>query len=468
MKENRRFFIFILCVIVAFSAAACSQNRESYSEISYYISDGRIDFSGSNIILGQDSNSGTEPFGYKADSTLCDMFIQRAGEINNKYNCKLTVELIPDVNGAIRNSLWAATETGFDMVYYGSGNANFAGAVNGLLYPLTDSEYLDVTDYGKCGVPNLQECCMMDGVVYGIVPSNLPMVTSNGCGSPLTLINEGYIKRFSMNDPRELYENDMWTLDYFRDHVADYYVNDGAKEIYSFVLNNEYWGCGYIGSYGIRLVSDYEGETYTCFDHPLITEALNEAILCQQENRQYLDIVSSWDYWTTFVNGNDLMCIGNDAFVKEVCTDLDDFGLVLFPTSKYVEKDTQFTYYSSVLTLSIPGSGEDADSISCIISDMIEPYNGYDRDSYAKLLFNTTFFDMRDVNVFLDFPKNECFNYYAVGGAEPLKAIIAINSAQSVKQTVESNGNKFQAIAENYIMGNFEKVMKPYYETKTR
>lgn len=455
----------VLICIVLFVCTSCTQTLKEEPEIPDFTqlsADGPADLNFSSIVLAQCADYKLDPFGYLPDSTMYDMFMNRLGELGDRHNCTLSIAYDPDILSSVRNAIWSATDVGYDLIYMGNSSINFTAAANGLLHPLTDSDIIDVTDYGKYGTPNLQENCMFDGIVYGVVPAALPMIGANGVGAPMTLINESYIKKYAMEDPRDLYENDLWTVDYFKAHLRDYYVNEGDSEIYSMLVNYDYWGYGFVGAYGIRLVSDYEGKTYSCFEHPLIVEALTELVSCREENRDNMNITTDFFYWDHFINGGDVMCMGSVGFISRICTEVEDFGLVLFPTSKYISKGEQYTFYSCTATLSIPYCSDEPDTMSMLISELLEPYEGMDRKSYENFLLSTTFFDMRDVQVFLDYPLREVYNYYAVGGVNPLKSILAIDSTQSIKQTVDSNSSVFAPIMEKYIIGNYEKTVGPY------
>lgn len=468
-----RKLCFMLIAVLVLFCAGCGQASEPDGAVPDYNmfedDNAPLNFNRYHALFIQepDFDYPNTPFHYVPDSSFYDLAMDRINDIEKTYNCELEFTTTygngPNIYSFLRRSIFAGLDFG-DYVYGSSSNYNFTSAVDGLYVPLTEvSDYIDVTDSEKYGTANLLECCMYKGVPCGVIPAAIPLKVSAACIEPIIIMNEHVIKVNNMTDPRDLLDSGSWTLDYFVEHMRDYYVADGDSKIYAMMTGNENWTVGFIGGYGCRFVFEENGDCVSVFKNPMLVNALSESIDGYHRNREYLrfGVGTIEDLY----NGDVVMYNSITSEIEKVTKNVDDFGLVWFPRSSVIEDGQQVTYFSAIDTISITKSTQEPEVAAFILSKLLDPFPGYDSEGMKRSLFNTTFFDIRDVDIYLNLSKCSCFMYYAAGGYSAFSELFTIQTNVSPAELVSGKVDKLDKVIDEYIRDNYLGFVKQYIDT---
>lgn len=465
---RKAFLVMSIMLLVFAAVTACSAAPETYEIPDFDVSDGSEipDFNGYSFVFVQEDchDFPDSPFYYEPDSTFFDLLSVRIAQIESLYNCTLEFDASKGYGSNMYSLLRRCLASGLDFGDYGYGsssNYNFTSAVDGLYLPMSYfSDYIDTTDSGKFGTPNLQECCMYKGVPHGVVPAALPLKLSAST-IPLWVVNEKLIHTFGMVDPRDVYESGNWTLDYFEEHMADYSVSDGTSVKYPLLTDVTAWTCGYLGAYGCRFVYDSNGKCESLFRNPVLVDALTRSIGSYHAHKDYIGTTGL----DGFYGDDGVLYDGLSREIEDIAKKVDEFGVVPFPRSELVKDGRQNTYFGAIDTLSITATSKEPEAAAFILNELLDPFPGYEANGIRDLLLKTTFFDVRDVEVYLNRYRSSCYNYHAVEGHSRFSVLFTIQRNVSPNELIQKNESCLDSIIEEYIMDNYFGCLKQYWDS---
>ncbi len=203
---------------------------------------GELDFEGKifHIVSDVDPSETVQNsfISYGANTSNYDAAIRRFDEVAKKYNCKLEFETPINSRDML---LAAAAQKNIDMVIHPIYYGGFTDIMQGIYSPISQIHAIDYTDSEKWGTPNMLELFCYNNELYGVLPALWP--DGNIMSSDfLLVINEEMADANGITDPRDLFEQSLWTHDAFLDTVSGFYNNDNPDQIvYGFSGNDRHF-----------------------------------------------------------------------------------------------------------------------------------------------------------------------------------------------------------------------------------
>lgn len=382
MNEKKCVFLLVLAVTVL--TVSCAAPEESFDQDFFRDGSENTDFGGSDLIMGTVSDS----FFFEEGTTFHDAMLERFGEIEEKFNCRI-VQISPQDDFVI-GSFYGGTRY-VDIIYSDPLQTARAGA----LYPLCDLE-MDLTDFDTYGTPNLLEYGMQNGIPYAVTPAKWPLSFRGNAGT-FVILNEGIIEKYGFTDPRDLCESGAWTLDNFIKYVPDYYISAGEDTVHAIGAVRRNLVKGVFGAFGIPFVTMTESglrSGYSLTQTPLCIDWFKSFM---DECEQYILLSSDWGSYS-FVNGNNsVMTLTEFLYIRDIAANVDNFGVVSFPSSTYIEYGKNYSYYYFSSMLSLSGAAPEPDDVCECFKELIRPFGECrTTEDYIDYLTGNVFFDRRD------------------------------------------------------------------------
>jgi len=470
----KKAICFILLISLFATCVACSNANEEIFDVPDYNDtltvEKAIDMNGYECIFLQENNYNEEntPLMYLTDSLYYDLMIQRVKDVETKYNCKITFDASHSAGANMQAYILRCFNGGivaFDMYYGGNSNVNSAMAFDGYFYPLNElSDYIDLSDSSKYGGANLLECCMADGIPYGVVPVALPQKAAQACIEPIFTINEGLITSKGFTDPRDLYEQKTWTWDALDRVTDEYYISEGDTVIHSFATNEENYLVGFIGGCGMKIVYEMGDNLVAGYLEPQVSVALDKARTFRTEHKEQIRFPSI-SLNQILVEGSAVMTLNISIDINNIAKEMDNFGIVPFPVDgTTTQNGEETTFYSSIDTISINRMVEEPEFDAMILSALLDPINGYSESEMADFLYTTMFYDMRDVQIFMNLTKNSQFNYYAKNGYGIISSLMTLYKENTGTEVIEAIRNQFKDVINDCIAPNYYGYVKDHIQ----
>lgn len=399
----KRIITVCLLVIVVTLVAACSSSQVEIfdADFSMDTKTEKIDFHGDDLIMGIISGD----FFYDEGSTFYDSMLERLEEMKTQYNCN--IKKISVNNEAITGSFYGGTRY-VDIIF----SDPLGTATAGSLYPLNKLD-IDLTDFDTYGTPNLLEYAMWDGIPYAISPAKWPLSFKGNSGTYM-IINETIIEKNGFTDPREHSENGTWTLENFKDLIPKYYISAGDDTVYAIGGNGGNFARAVLGAYGIPCVTNTEGVIHSGYTVPQAEQCIDWYNNFVDEYKPYLTRKNAdWGSFT-FVNDNHAsMTLTEFLYLKDITTNVDNFGIINFPSSIFIDYGKTLSYYYFSYMFSISGAVEEPDEICECLKTFVQPFKGYETtEDYIRYLTNNIFFDRRDAEFYINLSKTATYVYY--------------------------------------------------------
>ena len=468
MKRGLLLFIILIMMISVSGLASCgTQQEETLPNYSEYGDDGTLNLDGRTFVFAQDKIDDVDSvLGYTRDSIYSDMAEARIKSIENEINCKISLTMSLGLGGSVQTALMSNFSAGLipcELVYFGSDNANMRAAQAGVLYPLDD--LLDLSNYGKFGTPNVLECCMANGSTYGVIAASWPQKPLEGNMTSVFIIDENLIKRYNLEDPRDFYEQNIWNWSKLEEITPLFHINDGEREIKTFIGHPNYFARGFFSSYGLTFVYNDNGALKSFTENPKTLEALNWGKQYTTAYQNDFAFVDRWDSWTDLINGDCVMALNETTGIHNASEELENFGFVPFPIADGNDKGTTYTYFSTYTTTSIYLGVEDPEACATIIDMLFEPFEGYETEQdMIDFLYKTMFFDMRDAKLYMQLYKSAIYDYYGIGGTAYHAIQNRYLSASPIELLQSLEGTDSEVI-EKYIIPNYA-VLEAYWNSK--
>lgn len=469
MKKTLKIVSLLLALIFVFCACA-AEEPEIIPE--YSQGDGPADLGGTKVTWAFSrsryaSSDDDYVFGYIPNSVFADTAMERKKQVEKDLNCVIDADFMADSN-IVRSNLNASLMAGshvFDIVTADSSSLNVFLKSGGFT-PL--SSLLDVTDTEKFGSPGmLMTMCNIDDV-YGVVPFAWPDLLYS-YARHIFIVNEDFIAKLGETDPRDYVENNQWTWDMFEEVLPRYTFDNMGRQVYAFQSHDAYFATGMFLSNGVAM-SAFEDGNITC---GVYTEAGKQALERAQEI--YLRTGRDYRYPDTstsqtrnlFINGDVTMIV---AFHSEVIGGTDSIpyntdyiiGVVPFPQGPNATPGKYFSSYEQIpYVTSIPITANDAEACAKIISEMYEPFEGYEtKDDIIDYMDDQVFFDRRDSAIIVNMIRNTEYIYFWEGGRSAIEQ--CTSSSNPVSSIVEGLENNYDKLIAEYITPQLQGRMAIY------
>lgn len=452
-KNVFRTFLFLITVALIAGCSSAGSTDELF-ESDFVGSDENENLGGYELVFGISTDT---DFGYEHETPMADLALGRISAVQSALNCRITQKY----DAGLYDNVIASSASG---VYYSDVIMEISVPIFEMFRTLSDvgtvigisTTSIDYTDAEKWGSRYLLEAACNEDDVYALVPCLWPeLVTNNYLGS--LVVNEDLIARLGVEDPREYVEKGQWTWDKFEEVLPLYYREENGEVVhYSFATPNGDFSLMMIMSDGIRLSGKgSDGEYGFTFFSPDSIKAMETAYRIW--NRDFKYCIHSLDPNSQlpqmFIENDSVMGLFYAKYVigpaSYVSKNMDNFGILTFPTGPNITDDTR--YFSGYLNLerSIGFSllTKDIDCAAKIVDRMYDPFESIGGiEGIKKYYASNYFFDERDANIFYESFINSrymCFGgYYGINFSDLLWQYL--ESSSTVTTYLDQNKDKIQ------------------------
>jgi|GEM_PF-1861562 len=459
-------FISFICVItlVFIFLTACSDNtvkddgRNGNNEL-------KKDFNEQQFTILQISSI-ADVLGYKENTELCDIVIQRLADVGKENNCKILLEAITDDSQykmTMKNAI-AANDYICDINFANPFFLRDSGNAGGLV-PMEDvSEFIDVNDYEKWSNPNVQEMIMCQGVLYGVVPALwVNMFTPVYYN---IAINEELVRVSGQTDPREYVEQKVWTRDKLIETVVGLSQLTVEPKIFGMSAEASHIIRAAVMGNDVKMAMVENGKVKSGWDSEGAVEALTWLRGVVENygdyffNRAKVADGNPWDvYGKPFYEDKVavMYLTSSDKILEHVIYKVEDFGLVPFPAGPHSEYGKWPGFYESATVVSIPTFAEDWDASAYLINEIFRPFSEYpDKASIMNYYITNVFHDPRDVESLFSLGDTSQYYYWPNGGDNLIYSLgNVIHGKGSISQALKTNINLVQKCLDEQVMPNW-------------
>ena len=410
----KKISVLLLLLIVVISLFSCAQTaREEFNvDFNEYEDSEKVDFDGYEIsvwscILDGDRDS---LFGYKTGTLASDLVSKRIKDIENEFNCKLSINT--DGTGRLTGVVPALASGSYvgDVMFLSSPAESIRA---GLLYRLDAlQDYIDYTDVVKYGGYGSLEQGLYNSVPYTVSPARWPGKQETGYS--IFAVNENIIMRNALTDPRDYLENGEWTWDTFERCLTDYSINDGSVQTKSV---NFTWS---ILDFCMMNGGDYyaineDGTVVPALDSVQIAEALD---FCSRIFTQYQDCVSFYghDAMLPKFKNNEIVLTQTafDHIVRFMSYDMENYGIVPMPCGPRGTYGEWITIHSEHIAFGIFYNTKDAVASAIVLDRFCDPLDGIETDDELMDYISDIFFDDRDVELLMKLTNHMRWQYWPI------------------------------------------------------
>lgn len=449
MKKILNLLSLLLAVVFIFSA--CNAAPEIAPEYSSNSSKGDLD----GFVLhwgleGSEANT----LGYRDNTNFEDMAIDRLSDVESALNCE--IELYYSSAQGINSNLTASVMSGshqYDLVraasYYLAPNAR-SGHLLGL------SGMLDVQNTEKWGTPRMLQSMFWKDDLFGVVPFAWPELLYSCFGHPIG-VNEVYIAQLGATDPREYVETKTWNWDKFEEVLQSYTFDVNGTPVYSMYAHEPYF---------IQMMMLSNGSAMSAYENGKVvmgayTEAGKVALeraksIFNETCSDYIHPYTGTDY-SLILKGEVVMSVAwAGEFLGNYVYALENLGILPFPQGPNATPGVYLTYHDSMPhATGIPINSSDAEAAAMILTELYEPFEGYEtKDEIIDYMSDQVFFSRQDAEVFLNMVRNTEYGFFREGARKVLDAYI--DSSESITSVLEAHEVSIGEVA--------EKTLTPHYQ----
>lgn len=352
-----------------------------------------------------DVNDRTPYLGYTMNTTFADLAIARVAEVEKKLDVNIEKS---NESTSLSNLIFLLAAGGGDLdavigMGYGEGSMS---TLSKAFVPMSSvSQYIDIHDSAKWGAPERLEMFAWDGEIYGVIPNYWPELQFSSSDF-IVVPNVTYIESLGETDPRDYFENGVWTLEKMEELIPRYakYSEDKEAIIYGFAANQRHlyemlmlyyevdwaekdatgnWVMGSLTANGRKAAEKL---------HEYWVGELSDLILFDNVNAH----CGRWG------NGQVAMSLLHSVMLTEstaLIPQLEyEYAVLPFPSQDGKSVFGQFE--RNVEAIFIPSFTTYSDEAAKVLSAIYEPFEGYTSVESLKERYNTTlFFDERDTEV---------------------------------------------------------------------
>jgi len=469
----KKIIAILMCLVFTLTIMSCAASEEEIiPEYNSRVS-GDIDLLGKTFVYGMEQSyffeGADSTLGYINTTEFADLAAKRLDDVENKLNCKIEIRYESDAAQSAYYTV-ATGERTFDFIQDESYSlTNYA--ISGIFYDLSILENINATNEEKWGSRYLLSPMMWNGALYGVVPVQHPLKAENS-PTGIIAVNESMIRTLGLVDPRDYFENDNWIYSTFTDCLLNYaHTNNSGDYVYSFITSGDGWLYRTASfSNGGELVTINDDGTY---DMGLFSS--NVLVALEQVYE-----------WMTGPTGNNIMYVGStvtednlndgngvmaliDAYqvlsgTSSVAYNLDDFGIVPFPSGPNVEPGTFKTSFESAdFVVSIPISVDDPEQSALVLDYIYEPFEGYEtKEAVLDYLTRNYFHDDRDAEFFTSITdKDHTFYFDFLHGIQGQIMGMHSNTKTPVEY-LDSIRDQHSSLIEQYVLPVYKTINELY------
>lgn len=414
----------------------------------------------------KDTSDRTPYLGYIVGTTLADLAKERIENVEKEL--EVNIELTPEERG-INDIMYLLASGGGDLdAIIGMGFD--VGSISQMYKAFTPmsqvSSYIDIYDSAKWGAPERLEMFAWDGELYAVIPNYWPELQFSSSDF-VVIPNVTYIKSIGQTDPRDFFEQGIWTLDKLEELIPLYAQPSADKNeiVYGFSANDRhlyemlmlYYGADWAqkdenGNWEAGALSP-EGRQAAEKLHEYRTGELKDLILFEKIGAQTY-------YW-----GKEQIAM---SLLHTVClTETGgmiplagfDYGVLPFPSQDGKSIFGQFERNSEPLF--ITSFSKYVDETAKVLSAIYEPFEGYEDAQAIKDRYDATLFmDPRDTEVAFNLAENLRALPQAAAFSEINMAIAAQLEKYDAAQVLDSYSAKIQDVIETEVIPMKETMEK--------
>lgn len=384
----------------------------------------KYDFGGRVLKIGSYYDMTPDPTANAYKQALSE----RIQFVEENYNCKIEFVAIPDDYVASYITSVLSGDPICDIGYVLSYRLLPALIEGGIAYPVSDLGVFDFNDYKWR--PDYIEAGTYKGKNYSFMAKD-PEVRYG------IFWNKTLFKKYGLPDLYELYENDEWTWEKFREICLagnQDLDNDGTNDIWGFNERENLEWC-YLYSNGADVIQKTDSGVKVDLSDPKIIEALEEFQDFSQNVPHEGGWLGDWQQQIfNFRDGKVCMCLEefwiSYAYLNEM---QDDFGFVPFPKGPSA---TEWSCYGKEVAPRFMLNGIDKPEEAALIYDLITDVVSEDQDwdDMMESILENWANDAETVDI--------CMNIFNNGliKINPIKGFEDINTAVNKMFTDVKNG----------------------------
>ena len=473
MKNTARFLL--LALLFGLILTACSGTVQD-EEFDFDFNGGGsagVDLDGFEMVyeFGTPETEGLlndNVLGYTPNTIFSDLALERLNQVQQDYNCKITV----NYNNTDNCHKFVSTSmSGIFMCDVISGISDMwsnVARIDMLVGMSEVSDYIDYKNEEKWGTRNMLEVIYYEDDLYGLFPMAWPELCISYFGYPL-VFNENYILSRGMTDPREYVENGTWDYENFRQFLVDATdVQGGETRVYGLSTHREYFTEMFMRTNGSSLIyKDANGNYQPGFYTSEAMKAMEEAVnlyygdYAYTINHNNADVTGSVD---CFIEGRSAMCValtkylyGQDA---RISMNVDRYGIVTWPHGPDADPSRVYSIMeNNEYCIAISRMTSSPDACAIILNALYEPLPGFETyDQIRDHMLKYYFFDERDCDNFYAMFNNQEYNYFHYG-VRATTINFLDSSSTSITQVLERNRDKSLNEIEEYIMPSIRGII---------
>lgn len=462
----KRIISFLLLAGILF-ITACSEAPQLMSFINENDKGGTYDgltlYFKASMGPTEKDDTATTWLGYTQNTNFADMARARLEEVEKKLD--INIELSKECpDGFLNDVIFLLASGGGKLdASIGMGYEDFS--MKDLKLALTPmsavSQYIDIYDSAKWGAPERLEMFAWDNEIYGVIPNYWPELQF--ASSDFILVpNIDYIKSINQEDPRDFFENGVWTLEKLEELIPIYSNITENKTVYGYSANerhlyellmqyygtdsavkdvNGVWVAGCLTAEGRQAAQKLRDfQTGALSDNIYLASVGDQSTLWEKS-----EIAISTMHTVSLTDPNSgIVSVGYE------------YGVLPFPSP---DGQSIFGQYErNVEAIFITSFTNHAEAVAHAISEIYEPFEGYETTDALKDIYNTSiFFDERDTEIIFKL-------------AESLRVLPQAPRASDLNYHIseELNKSEVSAVLEKYaslIQSVLEEEFIPVKET---
>lgn len=418
----KRFLAVLFTAVLLFSLIACSGGGEykGYKNPFEMVNGDSSDMMGyvCNIYYFPAQYSNGSLMWYKPKTNNYDIVKKHMDDIEKKYNCQFNVVTFKVDGSEIVQQMKmdaALNQKSADWPAVSESATILDLSRNGYLLPLDEIDAFDIHDESLFGPANITDYAVWENHPYMLTDYLHPerqIVIQH-----ILAFNDGLMKKYGLEDLRDVYEQKKWTWSYFETFLKNNVIAEGDKTaVYPFSVaqNSNQLAIMALRGNGVKLIEKQADGNYIAnYNNSGVIDAIAWYNKLITEYKDYIGLTEKGSYTalgddTTFV----AVCQGAELFGR-VQYDVDSYGVLPYPCGPQGE-------YGKVGTLpEIFGFGvsviaEDTDLAAVLLGAYCQPFEDYPTLEDCLALYKNMVFDDRDIDILMDITKASNTNW--VGG----------------------------------------------------
>ncbi len=354
-----------------------------------------------------DKEDTTGWLGYAQNTNFADLAMQRVADVEKKLDVNIEISKeCPE--GFMSDIIYLLASGGGKIdVNIGMGYEDFdMKSLSQALLPMSYvSDYIDIHDSAKWGSPERLEMFAWDGEIYSVIPNYWPELQF--ASSDFILVpNIDYIKSIGQEDPRDFFENGVWTLEKLEELIPIYanpssnsdenIYGYGANDRHLYELLMQYYGADWAQK---NATGAWELGAYSA-EGKQAAQKLRDYWVGDLKDMIYLASVGDqaplWEKSQLAIATLHTVSLTDPN--SEIASAGYEYGVLPFPSP---DGQTIFGQFErNVEAIMIPSFSSNYMETARVLSEIYEPFEGYEDDETLKEYYNSNiFFDERDTEI---------------------------------------------------------------------